>query len=263
MAPHDAARDGKPEPAAAGVAAARRLESHEGLEHPLHVGLRDPRPLVLDDNADFPIVPLDPHQCPAPVGGRVLQHVAQRPALRRRPAAARPGLCPRPRCRGPAPRGRPPRCRPAHGGPPSAPPRARSCAAAGSPGCRPPGRRARCPGPGSPRRCRATRRNGRQRSTPRTCSTSTRRYRRRAHRGTFAPPTACLAQLLVPRATAEARGSAFPLRLLVRNHDRPCRPSRRDPGRSVRSQPHARLRRQQVHAEAPMQFPGQCFVWGL
>ena len=35
VAADDAPRDGEPEPAASGVAAARYLEAHEGLEHPL------------------------------------------------------------------------------------------------------------------------------------------------------------------------------------------------------------------------------------
>ena len=83
---HDAARDGEPEPAAAGVAATRRFQPHKGLEHPLQVFLRDPRTFVLDDNAEFVSVPLDPRRYLPAVGGRVLQQVAQRPAQRRGPA---------------------------------------------------------------------------------------------------------------------------------------------------------------------------------
>ena len=77
---HDAPRDGKPEPAASGVAAPRRLEAHERLEHPLAMGFRDPRPLVLGDDAQLRIAPLDPHRRPIAVAGRVLQQVAHRPA---------------------------------------------------------------------------------------------------------------------------------------------------------------------------------------
>ena len=51
VAAHDAARDGEPEPAPSGLAAARCFEAHEGLEHPLQFRLGDPRALVLDDDA--------------------------------------------------------------------------------------------------------------------------------------------------------------------------------------------------------------------
>ena len=75
-AAHDAARYGGTEAAAPGVAAARRLEPHEGLEHPLQLGLRDPRALVLNDDAEFPIAAVDPYRRPPCAGGRVLQGVA-------------------------------------------------------------------------------------------------------------------------------------------------------------------------------------------
>ena len=86
VAAHDAARDGTPEAASSGIAAARCFEPHEGLKHPSQVGRRYPRPFVLDDDMDLGIVLFDARRRPLPVDGRVLQQVAQRPAQRRRPA---------------------------------------------------------------------------------------------------------------------------------------------------------------------------------
>ncbi len=48
--------------------------------------LRSSGALVLDNDPESGIVPLDPHCRPAPVGGRVLQQVAQLPSQRRRQA---------------------------------------------------------------------------------------------------------------------------------------------------------------------------------
>lgn len=53
MAAHEIARDGEAEPGPAGVSVTAGFEAHEGLEHPLAVGIRNARAVVVDLDPDF------------------------------------------------------------------------------------------------------------------------------------------------------------------------------------------------------------------
>ena len=58
MPAHNAARNDQAQSRASRVLAPRRFEPNEGLEHPLQIGLRIPRLLVLDDDVDLLAVPV-------------------------------------------------------------------------------------------------------------------------------------------------------------------------------------------------------------
>src|SRR5262249_45112796 len=85
-----AARNGacerKPESEPSGLAAARLFEPDEGIEHALHLLLRKPRPVVVNEDHDLCSVALDRDARALTVAHRVLDEIARRATQLVRPA---------------------------------------------------------------------------------------------------------------------------------------------------------------------------------